>query len=205
MKSSQTEWISRLKKAVGEVRTLRTEVDKFMTAPPSKTKRVPFFGECQVVCAAADMSLQERPYVNGSEDIYIERLGCIVSGGASGATLVGDWGQLMANESGYAVNDLTDVTEDFRVFDFLWNYRLASTQAYYASTANSLALLSRHSLGNLQRARVLEFDTPQVLKAGDTISFQVKPILNRIPNPSSFAVFTVTMCMWGYRTGVMAL
>jgi hypothetical protein len=202
-------WLQKLKSAVEGVRSLKTQVDKFVTAPASQSKRVPFFGAQHVPCPTGDFSLQERTYVNGGDDIYIDRINALVLSGAAGTTVAGQNAEaIFATEAGYSAGTFLTVANypNYRVFDFLWNYKLASTGALYASSANSLALLSRKSLGNNERAMPLNFeDVPLVLRAGDAVTFMVKPIVFRTPSTASPSMFIVSFSLWGYRTGVMAL
>lgn len=231
--SAPSALIARVKKLGQDVAGLYNDVAARLAKKPDPTKRVPFEGSIALAFATGDFSQKTATLVNGGDDLWLQRFGCAVQMCRPlpypvplglGFRPVPYDGVLTPLPSGFYANNqiqpgLGGVAGNVRLspvplFDFRWNWQLASTQASYGSTANTVSLLSRASLGNAETLEGLTLDPPGLLlRAGDTLTFYVQPTLFPLPglDPDTAiwpydgnTSFIVNLTAVGYRDGFMA-
>jgi hypothetical protein len=157
--------------------------------------------------ARGDLIPKQTTFVNAAEDFHITKL-CfsaarpfLTTGGVAPTNTQAT--PLVDSAIGLGIAGLPTTTN---MFDFVWNYQIASTGAQYLSSANNTFLCSRQSLGNKDRGRFLEFADPQYLAAGDAITFTVRPTMYSVPTlEAALCTVTLSIFMIGYRTGRMAV
>lgn len=213
---------NRFNDLVQEVRALSVELgglfhraDALLAPRPEITKQVPFQVSMALTFLNGDFSAKTAAFVNGGDDVYLTRFGCGVRMvRAYVAPLRGNQLKMTPQQQGFYPSDVqqTGITPA-PFFDFEWNYQVASTNSFYGSSANNVPMLSRGSLGNTDLGEGLTFTQPgQLLRAGDTLTFFVKPTLFYIPgldptdavHPYDGSYYVVDMFAVGRRGGVMA-
>jgi len=180
-------WVDVAKSVQSEVAALRSRA-RALSQPRELSKRVLAMHTEALVWLRGDFTLQERVWLNGAEDFYIQRV--LTSVLSSSATVV------------RREPDVGTQQADVRNFDFVWNIRMGRTEALYGSPANDTMMLSRLGLGVLDRGHELTFSHPAYLKSGDAVGFKVKPIY--YTSADAGMAFRVRFTLVGYRTGAMA-
>lgn len=213
--------LDRVKQASLRMQTVMREADKVLAPRPDLTKQVPVEVSRAIPFLTGDFSMRTATFVNGGDDIHLTRLGCEVRlvrptpvppiDPALGAY---DWLMAPQQQGFYPASVLEDrAIGPLPMFDFTWNYQVASTQTSFGSSANQVSMLPRAVLGNSDTGEGLTLDQPgQIVRAGDTLTFFVQPVLFPFPGsdpqeaawPYSGTSFVVRMFAVGRRGGVMA-
>jgi hypothetical protein len=152
-----------------------------------------------------DMSPRTTTFVNGGGDFYIVKFSYNVwftdTDGVSYRLIDGGCGMMLPDNANRLARGF---------FDFTWNMKRASSQTSYLITgANGDDMVSRQSLGNMERGAFMDVSGQGWrIPMGDRITFRVKPIAYRYGGVEDGTVpvivdakFTVNIQMHGYRTG----
>lgn len=212
--------IDRVKRASARMQRVMQVADKVLAPRPDVTKQVPVEVSRAIPFLTGDFSLRTASFVNGGDDIHLTRMGCEVRlvrpVPDSLPPGLGAYDYLMApqQQGFYPVSVAEDrAIGPLPMFDFVWNYQVASTQTSFGSSANQVSLLPRSVLGNSDSGEGLTLDQPgQVVRAGDSLTFFVQPVMFPFPGsdpqetvwPYSGTSFVVRMFAVGRRGGVMA-
>lgn len=186
-----------LQQMVMDLDGLERQVGQMLSFKEATYKRVPLFASAGVVFARGEFAAKEAVWVNGGEDFHMCGLSYSVVVRDNSTNIFGmvDQGQMME------VSGIGDPTR----FDFMWNFRLASTASRYCMPANGVQFMPRPALGNRDRGGTLEFDSPYLVAGGDSVITTIKPVFfGPADVPASTVAFIVELVPWGYRTGAMA-
>lgn len=204
-----------LKSLTQEIAFLEQEVAKVLAPPPSETKRVPLLVARTLSWLTWDYSQKESTWVNGAEDFYVTDVTyAAVRSAVPDVPVVENGEVLNVPDDAYSESmcdlpmglGVTNDEDANYAFDFVWNYRLGSTAAQYASSANNAPLMvDRKALGNRERNQFLNFGRhPLLIKAGDSITFSLQPLHYALNGTAeNDLVFNVHMILIGWRDGKM--
>lgn len=183
----------KLKGLSAEVDTLEQRVYSKLNMLPEDSKRVPFYFSVPVTFQQSEMALREGAYVNGAQDVsligmtyYVTAVGPQVTTAGTAATgtvnLLGPTSAPRNSGIPLQVNDATGENTISFLFDFKWNFRTKQGTTYLGAGAigngdGNMLLAPRTALGFYEKGDWLQFNRPQVLKAGESLYFSVKPSL----------------------------
>lgn len=168
---------------------------------PARARETMTVIQQEIAIDAYDLSEQQATFRNGDRDtIVVQRLACAVSKNPEPSSETYERLPLEKTPEGWHRRDLDYSILDSE-FDFLWNYQVASRQAFY-----SRDFLTSDSLVGLDKGQMLDLRVPLVLPRGEMVTFYVRPQMFAIPSSSAAvtvgsSVYYVSFLGLGYRGG----
>ncbi len=144
-----------------------------------------------------DLSARRSSYINGDGGrLVLTRMSAEVTyGPISVANGVTETLPCFRTQRGWVTHDTALSDNAFGPFDFEWNFSVGRRQAYYVRDD----WMSSQMLAGQDRGQFLEFKTPIVLNAGESIEGFTRAINTHGNEPSASRVFCVKLRFDGYR------
>jgi hypothetical protein len=182
----------------GKIDKLRERVRRATEPVHASARELTTIIAQEITCTEDDLSEKTATFYNGSGDTYVlHRLSVVVTYQTPAAAPT----QLRRTLDRYAFGYSTAVgiaPGNSRVlFDFVWNYLIASRQSAY----------SRQPLGSpmfngLERSQAFDLYEPLVLKPVDAIEFRMRPTAYALPGTplkTAGSTYFVNFLAFGYR------
>lgn len=206
MATDAKELAAQIKTVSKDIDDLTSQVyDKFVISAED-SKRIPMYASQPLSFLPPDMALRESTFVNGAEDFSILGLTYTVTIDNIDRAY-GHRGQRVYDTLFYPANNMVRASTDtYDGMDFEWNFRTKNGTSYLgagATNSTGSPMLHRTALGFYEQGDFLRFSRPQVLRAGESLIFSVKPTFYPTTRQSSRRC-TVHMICVGFRDGRMA-
>lgn len=190
---------ARLKKCVNALHIIEQHTTTLSKRYVRRTTPV-FFSQGFTFNSASPLVELERSIVNNAEECFLTDVSAAViynnaSQGRSVPLIQTGFGW----ETGYLAGGGLGTT----TFDFVWNFRLASTGAAYRTNRLSEKAINEvggcfsRSLGYADRASYMRFSAPLVFAPADSVAVSVRPLLTA---PASASSVDVYITFSGFRT-----
>ena len=188
---------AQIRNTTSEIEQLAMRVYDKLDIPDGDSKRVPFYFSQPASFMLPDMTQRETTFVNGGQDVSILALTYAVATSQrdSGDTAITFGGATQPAHVTPYQNALTVLNSAFvlasprttgalfrLLFDFEWNFRTKTGKPYLsggsvgAGSGNSF-MTPRTAMGFPEQGEFLRFSRPQVVKAGESLVFAVKPTM----------------------------
>lgn len=175
----------------GQIDKLRDRVRRATAPVPASARELTTIIAQEISCVEDDLSERVATFYNGSGESYvIHRLSVSVSIAASGRRI-----PLERYAFGYMRSSAGSPT--FALFDFVWNYLMASRQSAYCRQP-----LGSPIFNGLERAQSFDLYEPLIVKPGDAIEYRMRPTMYALPGTADKTAGTryfVNFLSFGYR------
>lgn len=184
----------------GKIDKLRERVRRATEPVHASARELTTIVAQEITCTEDDLAEKTATFYNGSGDTYVlHRLSVVVT--YQTPTLALTQQRLTLNRYAFGYSAKVGggpFGPNTRVlFDFVWNYLIASRQSAY----------SRQPLGSpmfngLERSQAFDLYEPLVLKPVDAIEFRMRPTAYALPNTplkTVGATYFVNFLAFGYR------
>jgi len=182
----------------GKIDKLRDRVRRATEPVHASARELTTIVAQEITCTEDDLSERTATFYNGSGDTYVlHRLSVVVTYQTPTLALTQQRLPLSRFAFGYAAGVGVFPANGIVLFDFVWNYLIASRQSAY----------SRQPVGSpmfngLERSQAFDLYEPLVLKPVDAIEFRMRPTAYALPGTAqktADSTYFVNFLAFGYR------